>query len=111
MKALVTATAVAAVTLWGAAAGAAGQTPTQELAITIGTATAEPAPGTSATVAAGDATVVAWSQRTADSQRVLATVGRSESIAILGPSGQGIDGAPAAAQAAALAEAARLQQL
>jgi len=99
MKAIITATAVAAVTLWGAASGAAGQTPAQELALTLGTATAEPAPGTSATIAAGDETIVAWLQRGGDTQRVAATAGRSESIAILGPSGPGFDGAPVAAAA------------
>jgi lysophospholipase L1-like esterase len=88
---------LALATAFAAAPPAVGaQAPAGQVRSTA-TTSARPAPGTAATIAGGDTTVVAWAQRSAAGQRVFAWAGAPDELTILGPRGAGEDGAPVSA--------------
>ncbi len=87
------AAALVALCLAGGSGAQATASPRQ-----VGGATAaRPTPGTAATIAGGDATVVAWTQESALRQRIRASTGAPATIVELGPEGPGNDGAPTSA--------------
>ena len=59
-----------------------------------------PAPGTAATIAGGEARVVAWLKRFPGGERVIGSAGDDGALVALGPSGPGLDGAPVSAAVA-----------